>query len=175
MLEGELFQLVLLFGVMILQVIIPPIPAELIVISAGHQYGVGLTTAVAGSGLFIGSAMVFMIGQTLNQRFERFFHREKVRRIMVRAKEFETILLWVRILPYNPSDLISYAAGLIRVAPWKFLTITLIVSFVRTLILAGLGNWVTNIKTVMLVISLLIFSWFVGTLIVYGRKGEEGV
>ena len=120
----QIIALFLLFISMIIQVIIPPIPAELIVISAGRIYGVSLTTYVAGSGLYLGSILVFIIGKYIHKRYYKFFKKEKIKLTINKIKKYESFILWLRILPYNPSDIISYAAGIIRVKTRKFLVIS---------------------------------------------------
>jgi len=166
----QLADLVLLFAVMILQVVIPPLPAELIVASAGNLYGTLPTVAAAGSGLYAGSVLVYFIGKYLERKFSRFFNREKTQKVMAGLRRFETAILWVRILPYNPSDLISYAAGILRVRLKKFLAISLCTSFLRTLSLALLGGYISNIKTLLQVLSILFLSALIGAAALYGSR-----
>ena len=165
---NQFTDLLMLFGVMILQVVIPPLPAELIVVSAGRLYGSFWTTVVAGSGLFVGSVLVYLIGKFIHRKFDRFFDRAKTKKVMTRLRRFETPILWVRILPYNPSDLISYAAGIMQIRFGKFLLISVITSYTRTLLLALLGMHISNIKTLLQVISILLISALIGSAAVYG-------
>jgi uncharacterized membrane protein YdjX (TVP38/TMEM64 family) len=150
------FTLITLFFSMILQVIIPFIPAELIVIASGKFNGVFLTTIFAGSGLFIGSIIVYHIGYYIQYKFTKFFKKDKIKLVIQRLKEYETQLLLVRILPYNPSDIISYVSGIIKISRRKFFIITFFVAFIRTYILAVMGSYITNFKTAFFVMSLLI-------------------
>lgn len=165
--------LALLFLTMVTQVIIPPLPAELIVIGASRLHGVLLTTLVAGSGLFAGSVAVYYIGRYIHLKLARFFDRQKTRETVDRVKKFENVLLWVRILPYNPSDIISYAAGIVEVRPAKFLLITACTSYTRTFLLAHLGVYITNLKTLLLTCSILIISAVLGAMIAYGGKQKK--
>lgn len=167
---SEPLSLAALFLIMIVQVIIPPIPAELIVISAGRLHGSLPTTLVAGAGLFCGSVIVYSIGRFIHQRLAKYFDREKTKRIIERIKAYETMILWLRILPYNPSDIISYAAGIVMVRPAKFLLITGVTAFARTWMLASLGTYITNMRSLLQVGSILLLSAVVGTIIAYGRK-----
>jgi uncharacterized membrane protein YdjX (TVP38/TMEM64 family) len=158
---------------MIFQVVIPPLPAELIVITAGRSYDIKLVTFFAGSGLFIGSAIVFYIGRYIHTKLARFFNRKKTQIIVARIQKIETLLLWVRILPYNPSDIISYAAGIIEVQTRKYLVITLCTSFIRVFILSFLGSQITNIKSLFHVGTMLLISALIGSAIAYGKS--EGI
>ncbi len=162
--------LLVLFFSMVVQVIIPPLPAELIVIGAGKLYGVLATTLVAGAGLYIGSVLVYYLGFFLHQRFDRFFERDAVRKILVSLRRYENIILWVRILPYNPSDVISYAAGIARFDARTFLSISLVTSFVRCFLLAYLGSMITGLKTVFVVLVVLVLSLLLAHALVFRKK-----
>lgn len=155
---------------MIIQVIIPPIPAELIVISAGKLYGQLITTIVAGTGLYIGSILVYFIGKYIHKKFQKFFKKEKVKKAIKQIRKFESFILWIRILPYNPSDIISYAAGIIKVKTKKFLTISLFTSYIRCYILAVLGSYLINIRTLLQVSAVLITSAIFTYFIVFRKK-----
>lgn len=157
---------------MIIQVIVPPLPAELIVIGAARQFGKLATTLVAGSGLYAGSVLVYFIGRYIHQRLARYFERQKVRQVVARIHRYENLILWVRILPYNPSDLISYAAGIVEVDLRKFLVISAITSYGRTFVLAALAQEIRDIKTLLAVAAILLVSALVGVALVYGRQNK---
>lgn len=163
-----------LFFAMVIQVVVPPLPAELIVILAGRTYGVWVTTAVAGGGLFAGSALVYHLSRLFHHRFERVFEKEQVERVVARLREWSTPILWIRILPYNPSDVISYGAGLIDVPPRRFYPITLCTSFVRCLVLAALGVHVDDLRTTFQVLGLLALSGLVAWALLGRKKGSRG-
>jgi uncharacterized membrane protein YdjX (TVP38/TMEM64 family) len=161
--------LITLFATMILQVVIPPIPAELIVIASGKLNGILLTTLFAGAGLFVGSIFVYYIGFYIHNRFDKFFKKKKVKKIIDNLRKQETLLLIIRVLPYNPSDIISYVSGIIKVNKKKFLVITFFTAFIRTFLLAVMGAFITNIKTTLIVVSLLIICAIVAYAIAYKK------
>ena len=165
----EILALIILFLSMILQVIIPPIPAELIVIASGKLNGILLTTLFAGAGLFIGSIIVYYIGYYFQHRFAKFFKKERVKTVMHRLKKYETVLLFIRVLPYNPSDIISYVSGIIKVEKKKFFIITFFTAFIRTFVLAIMGTFITNFKTALIIISLLIICAIITYSFVYKK------
>jgi len=158
MVINELVGLIILFFSMIIQVIIPPIPAELIVIAAGKQFGTLITTVVAGTGLWIGSIIVYILGKVVNKRYNRFFNRKKLKNIIKKLKTYENMILWIRILPYNPSDIISYAAGILKYNRLKFIKITFVTSYVRCFLLAYLGSNITSSKNIIIILLILSFS-----------------
>lgn len=169
----ENYPYVALFLSMVVQVVFPPLPAELIVVTAGRMYDVGMVTLFGGAGLFTGSVLVFYFGRYLQFKFSRLFDRRKTRQIIERLRRIETLLLWVRILPYNPSDIISYGAGIAAVQPGKYIAVTLCTSFVRVLFLAVLGSYVTNIKAFFQVGGVLVLSALIGAAIAYGDRGKN--
>lgn len=165
----QIIALTSLFGVMILQVIIPPIPAEGIVILAARQYGILTTTIVSSTGLIAGSAAAYGIGRFIKHAFARAFSREKVVLVLERFREYGSAILWIRILPYNPSDIISYAAGVAGIAPGKYMLITVIVAPVRCFTLAWLGKSVSSYGTLFLTLAILLLSAIIAHIIVYAR------
>ncbi len=167
--------MVIVYFLMIVQVILPPIPAELIVVAAGKIHGVGITTLVAGSGLFTGGVAVYFLGRFIERGFHGIFARQKVARVIDRLHEVETLLLLVRVLPYNPSDIISYAAGIIKVKLRKYLLITFAVSFVRCFLLAYFGSMITDMQTLFVIFGLLFLSAMLGWAVVFGMKGKRKV
>ena len=154
----EILGLLGLFVVMIIQVIIPPIPAELIVISAASVYGWKITGLVSGLGLLMGSILVYHVGVKIKSRWNNFFSKEKVQGLVSKIRKYDSFILWIRILPYNPSDIISYAAGIMHFEKKKFYSITFITSFIRCFSLAFLGSIITNLKSLIYVVTLLIGS-----------------
>ena len=159
----------LLFVAMVVQVVVPPIPAELIVVSAGRAYGVAPTAAVAGTGLWLGSVIVYGIGYWLRRRFDRFFAGPRIGRVLTQLRRYGIWLLWVRILPYNPSDAISYAAGILRLEGRTFLAVTAVTSAVRCACLAWLGTTLTDMATVLQAGALLLASAVVAHILVYRK------
>ena len=162
--------LVVLFFSMIIQVIFPPLPAELIVISAGKLYGIFATTLVASAGLYVGSFIAYLLGSYTNRRFDRFFERDSIKKIITALKRYESGILWIRILPYNPSDVISYAAGIMRFDKRLFLSIGLVTSVVRCFLLAWLGSFITGLKTLVIVLMVLLVSLGVAHFLLLRKK-----
>ena len=134
-----------LFGLMILQVIVPQIPAELIVLGAAKTYGVLLTTLVTGSGLVVGSLLAYGIGRYFGTW--KLFNAESVKKILIGLRRYENSFLLMRILPYNPSDVISYGAGIAQVSPLKIVLFTFATSYIRCYLLAVLGASVVSLTS----------------------------
>ncbi len=168
-----MLELIALFGAMIIQVIIPPIPAEGIVILAAQKYGIITTTIVSAAGLITGSMAVYGIGRFLRHAFARFFDRKKVARILEHIRKHGSAILWIRILPYNPSDIISYTAGVASISPSKFIVITAIAAPLRCVMLAAMGRYISSYGTLIQVTALLLLSAIIAHIIVYSRQRQK--
>ena len=162
--------LLIIFISMVVQVIVPPLPAELIVIISAKSFGLWTTTLVAGSGLFLGGVLVFYFASWIERRFKNIFERGKVATVISKLKRVETFILCIRVLPYNPSDIISYAAGLIRVSPKKFITITFFVSYIRCFLLSYFGSYIVDAGSLFMVFGLLLISAAIGWVVVFGTR-----
>jgi len=162
-----------LFFSMLVQVVVPPLPAEVIVIAAARQYGMLPAALAGGAGLYAGSVVVFYIGWYLKERFARFFSRRKLVVVQARLKRFENVLLFIRVLPYNPSDIIAYAAGILRVKQRKFLLVALLTSFARTAMLAWMGANIENWRHAAGWASVLLASATLSYLFVFWRRKQK--
>ena len=161
--------LLLVFISMAIQVIIPPIPAEVIVIGSSKLYGILITTIVAGAGLYLGSVLTYLIGRYIQKRFEKFFSKEKVEMLIQKLRKFEDLILWIRFLPYNPADTIAYAAGIMKIDFKKFVIIAAFTSFIRCFLLAYMGDYITNLKTIIIAIVLILLTGLIAYLIIFGK------
>lgn len=131
-----------LLVVMIIQTIIAPIPSEALLMFAGI-IGIDLFNIVifGGSGLIIGSIFAFyiaryggkpiltkMIGEKWLGRVDRWVERKGTKAI-----------LFTRLIPFIPFDLISYMAGITKLEFKNYLLATILGAFPRALLLAMIG------------------------------------
>jgi uncharacterized membrane protein YdjX (TVP38/TMEM64 family)/GNAT superfamily N-acetyltransferase len=144
----------LVFLSMILQALIPPIPAEILVIASALSIGVLKTTFFAGSGLLAGSLLCALAGRLCLSYFSKFFSPKQKHKFHGLLQRYGTLLLYVRILPYNPSDIISYVSGFLSVSPVRLVVITAITSYTRCFILAMLGASMSGKNTFFLIVAL---------------------
>lgn len=168
--QENVFGYPLLVLVMILQVILPPIPAEIIIIGAANIYGVLLTGFLAGTGLFLGSVIVYYFGMHIREEFNRFFSKRKLQQTLGKLHKHESLILWIRILPYNPSDIISYAAGIMEIEKRKYYAITAVACYARCFILAWLGSVLKSISSILAAVGILAVSAILACGFLYGRK-----
>lgn len=155
-----------LFLIMIIQVIIPPIPAELIILDFASKQGIFITTFFGGTGLFLGSLIVFFFSSYLR----RFFKLDKVKIIEKKFQKHGIWILLIRILPYNPSDIISYAAGILNYNKKKYVVITFFTSYIRVFLLSLLGSKISSLYELIIMFLLLFLTGLMISYFLYKKK-----
>ena len=129
---GRLAPLVYTLAVVV-EVIVAPIPGTLLYAPAGAIFGgfVGGSLSLAGN--VIGAAICCVIGQMIGERVlaERADGSQLGRYRGLLEQRGLWLVLLLRLNPLTTSDLVSYAAGVAGVKPWKVALGTLF----------GLGPW----------------------------------
>jgi len=126
----------------ILQVVIAPIPGEVIQIAGGYIYGVTLGTLYSIVGMMIGAVIAFYFTRFLGGTLvERLLQKSKSKWLtgMMDNKKFSIFLFIVFIIPGLPKDLLIYAAGLTPIKPLRFFTILLVARFPWLLASVSIG------------------------------------
>ena len=157
------------FAATIVEEVVAPIPSPFVPLSAGFLMfpptadvaAVLMQTAVlialpVAVGVGIGSSAVYAIGfyggRTLIERWQKFLgftwrDVEHVETRLTSGAGDEVILFAMRILPVIPGVAISGFCGIVRYPFRKFITITLVGSFIRALLLGMLGWKVGEVYT----------------------------
>ena len=102
-------------GMMFLQVVIAVIPGEPLEIGAGYAFGFWEGTLLCMLGIFLGSAVVFLLVRRFGTHLvEVFFDKEKIRslKFLQESKKRDLLIFFVMFIPGTPKDLLSYFAGL---------------------------------------------------------------
>ncbi len=131
-----------LLFVMVMQTLIAPIPSEAVLAFSGAVMGISDTIIYGGAGLIIGSVLAFFIA--------RYGGRPIVSK-MVGDKWIDGIDRWVskhgmksilftRLIPVIPFDLISYISGVTSMKFRDYFVATVIGAIPRVFILAYLGS-----------------------------------
>ncbi|WP_458125484.1 TVP38/TMEM64 family protein [Paenibacillus sp. Z3-2] len=113
----------------ILQIVVAPIPGEVVQVAGGYIYGITLgslyTTIglILGSGIafyftrFIGRAYISRLLQKKNYKWMSFIHDEK---------KFSAFLFIFFVIPGLPKDLLVYVAALTSMSSLRFFTILIV-------------------------------------------------
>lgn len=113
----------------VLQIVIAPIPGEVVQIAGGYIYGVGLGTLYNTIGMVLGSAMAFY--------FTRFIGRSYIEKLLQKKdykwmalindeKKFSVFLFIFFIIPGLPKDFLVYVAALTSISSLRFFIILLV-------------------------------------------------
>ena len=157
-------------GMMFLQVVVAVIPGEPLEIGAGYAFGFLEGTLLCLLGIFLGSAVVFLLVRRFGMHLvEVFFDREKIHslKFLQQSKKRDLLIFLVMFIPGTPKDLLSYFAGLtdIKLGRWLLITtvarlpsvitstvggnavgeqnyLFAVLVFAGTLVVSGLGLWI---------------------------------
>lgn len=165
---------------MIIQTIIAPIPSEALVIFAG-AIGIGVWTIVvfAGIGSIVGAIIAFFIGRKGGKPIvEKLLGEKWVNHVDGWVEENGAkAILFTRLIPIIPFDLISYISGVTSLSFKKYFFATLIGAFPRCLMLALIGSTAGGVLRfigVGLELTILIGTVGLIVLIFLDRKGYIG-
>jgi uncharacterized membrane protein YdjX (TVP38/TMEM64 family) len=110
----------------IVEVLVAPIPGTLLYAPGGAIFGgfVGGSLSLAGNTL--GATMACLIARLWREPFHRMLASRGAAALRARlAHRGLWLIVLLRLNPLTSSDLVSYAAGLVGVAPWKVFVGTL--------------------------------------------------
>ncbi len=118
----------LLFVAMVfVQVLLALIPGEPLEICAGIAFGSIEGTLLCLAGIFLGSAVVFLLVRSFGIKLaEVFFSVEKLRslRFLQNERRLDVVLFLLMAIPGTPKDLISYFVPLTKISLWHWLLLT---------------------------------------------------
>lgn len=151
----------LLIGLMALAIVFNPLPSAPIALAAGAVYGHTWGTVYIVAGAEIGALLAFAIARWAGYDLTRRFFGESGKLRKISSQNSLTLIVFIsRLVPFMSFDLISYAAGLSPIKPWRFAMATLLGLLPISFALAhfgaeaGSGDYATVI-TVILLIGLL--------------------
>ncbi len=130
-----------LIGLMTLAVVVTPIPSLPIDLAAGASFGPWLGTLYTALGALLGGGICFAAARYFGGGFVQ---RLAKGHILACSQCSDRALFWLilaaRLLPIVSFDLVSYAAGLTRMTPARFLLATGIGMLPTTFLLNLLGQ-----------------------------------
>lgn len=111
----------------VVEVVVAPIPGTLLYAPAGAIFGglSGGTYSLAGN--VLGAMAAAFIARVLGHRLTARIEASDLHRYTVRVRERSLLVIaLLRLNPLTSSDLVSYAAGLVGISPWRVGLATLI-------------------------------------------------
>jgi uncharacterized membrane protein YdjX (TVP38/TMEM64 family) len=131
-LHGQILQWGLLgplavIGLMALAVVVSPIPSAPIALASGLAYGHFWGTVHIIIGAETGAVIAFFIARTLGYEAmkKRFGERLSVG-LLGSQNAMTGLVMALRLIPFMSFDIVSYAAGLTPLKPWRFALATLV-------------------------------------------------
>ena len=133
----------LLMGLMATAVVVSPIPSFPLDLAAGAFFGPVLGTLYSAAGALAGAAASFFLARLLGRNLVERFARGHIQLCRECSDKLLTkVVFLARPLPMVSFDLVSYAAGLTRLSPAKFLAASALGMLPATFLLNALGHTV---------------------------------
>jgi uncharacterized membrane protein YdjX (TVP38/TMEM64 family) len=124
---------------MVLQSVVPPLPATPIQVAGGYAFGVPAAFALSWAGIVLGSALCFGISRLTGRAFVA--HSRRFASLDRRIREHGAILAFVAgLVPVISFGAVSYAAGLSGLSFWRFLAAAALGLAPSTLAIVSLGG-----------------------------------
>ena len=140
-----IFGPMLIIGLMSIAIVLNPLPSAPVALAAGAVYGHTWGTIYVVAGAELGAILAFAIARWAGYDLTRRFFGETGALQRISSQNTLTALVFVsRLIPFMSFDLVSYAAGLSPIKPWRFAVATLLglvpVSFALAHFGAEIGN-----------------------------------
>lgn len=165
-------------GLMMAAVVASPIPSAPIAIASGAAYGQFFGTIYVITGAFLGALIAFYLARRLGRKTMRRWFGERIDSGLLGSQNALTGMILVsRLIPFISFDMISYAAGLSVIRPWRFGLATLFgiipMAFLMThlgeMAMVGSSNivmWFSLVLGILVSLPLFVFAF---------RKWRPGV
>ena len=132
-------------GLMTLAVVASPLPSAPIAMAAGATYGHVWGTLWVILGAETGALVAFALARLLGRDAMRRWFGDRIDQGLLGSQNALSLLVFAsRLMPFVSFDLISYAAGLSAIRPWRFALATLAGIAPASFLLAHLGAQAVN-------------------------------
>ena len=149
---GPLAVIVLIAGAIVLS----PVPSAPIALAAGAAYGHAWGAAYVVVGAETGALVAFGIARWLGHEVLRRWFGERLNMGLLGSQNTLMGIVFVtRLLPFISFDLVSYAAGLTPLAPWRFAVATLAGIIPASFLLAHFGGEMISGETQRITVAVL--------------------
>lgn len=150
----------------ILQVMLAPVPGQIIGVAGGYVFGAFFGTIYSMIGLVIGSFIVFSLSRKFGRPFvELIIKKETLKKFdFFSHKNASFILFLLYLLPAIPDDALCYIAGLTKIRIRTLLIISAIGRFPGFLVLNIVGSGLSSqnyVFSLSLLIIAVAFSFFI--------------
>lgn len=149
----------------ILQIVVAPIPGEVVQVAGGYIYGTAIGSLYTTVGLILGSAIAFY--------FTRFIGRAYISRLLEKKnnkwmsfihdeKKFSAFLFIFFVIPGLPKDMLVFVAALTSIRSFRFFTILIVGRLPWIIASAAVGSTIHMQQyTIAIIISVIAVIGFV--------------
>lgn len=118
---------IMIIALMGIAIVINPLPSAPIALAAGAVYGHTYGTVYVVAGAELGALAAFAIARWAGYQWtRRFFGETGALRHIGSQNALTALVFFSRLIPFMSFDLVSYAAGLSPIKPWRFAVATLL-------------------------------------------------
>lgn len=119
---------IVLIALQALQVVVAPVPAQVLAVVAGYLYGTWLGTLYSMLGIVLGSTAAFWLSRRYGRTYvESVLHEDAVARFDAIDDDHARVALLVLFLvPGLPDDAICFAGGLTRLPLWQLVVLAVV-------------------------------------------------
>ena len=166
---------ILIIGLMSVAVVLNPLPSAPVALAAGAVYGHTMGTVYVVVGAELGAVLAFAIARWAGYDLTRRFFGETGALQRISSQNTLTALVFVsRLIPFMSFDLVSYAAGLSPIKPWRFAVATLLGLIPVSFALAHFGSEIGNGNYPTLVGIILVIGLLTIAPILFGCSRRHG-
>jgi uncharacterized membrane protein YdjX (TVP38/TMEM64 family) len=143
--RAGLFGPLIIVGLMTLAIVASPIPSAPIAMAAGAMFGHASGTLYVMIGAEAGAIIAFGIGRYLGRDVLLKWFGDRIDIGLLGSQNALTAtVFFTRLMPFISFDLVSYAAGLSCLKPWRFALATMAGIAPASFVLAHLGGTVVS-------------------------------
>jgi len=159
----------LVIGLMTLAIVFNPLPSAPVALAAGAVYGHTMGTIYIVIGAEIGAICAFLIARVVGAEFIRKMVGDSFSLGRFSSQNSLTMVVFVsRLIPFMSFDLISYAAGLTTIKPWRFALATLLGLVPISFTLAHVGSEIVDSSGLKLTVITLLTGLLIVIPIILG-------
>ncbi|MGQ9557866.1 MAG: TVP38/TMEM64 family protein [Desulfurispora sp.] len=153
--------------VMVVQTMFTPIPLFLVAGANGYIFGLVWGSLVTLAGAMLGSTIAFYLARFLARNYITSRLGRYMNNVQAMNQAGPRVVFLARLVPFIPSSVISYAAGLSRMSFAGFFLASILGKLPEIIVYTALGHSLDRAESLLskltvglLIISVVIFSWY---------------
>ncbi|MFZ5590542.1 MAG: TVP38/TMEM64 family protein [Bacillota bacterium] len=152
--------------VMVVQTMFTPIPLFLVAGANGYIFGIIWGSLVTLTGAMLGSTIAFYLARFLARNYITSRLGRYISNVQTMNQAGPRAVFLARLVPFIPSSVISYAAGLSKMSFAGFFLASILGKLPEIIVYTALGHsldraesLLSKLTVVLLIVSVVVFSW----------------